>query len=283
MENLSDQTNQKITEVNQSELKNFGEFSKEPRFADLWDKCVYNLLYDPEKFTEEFSQLLAEYGVDKSSKILDTCAGSGFPALDMYKNGYSEVFVVDGFDDAVALFNEKAEEAGLDIRSERCTFKELAKHFEAEQFKALICRGTIWYAEEGGWNQDFIPSRDGALKAVRDAIATFHSLLETGGVLYVDKFKDTEVPHKDTVGTFKVAGKEKELIFCTQLDRDTDIRRAHMITKDVETEEETFKPNVTYNLKEEELEQILQEVGFSIVKPDLVEEKFFTSWLAIKN
>lgn len=280
MENFGNtKTADKISEP-QQELKDLGEFEKDPEYAYLWDRCVYELLYDPEKFVEEFSQLLAKYGVDKSSKILDTCAGSGFPALDMYKNGYENVHCVDASDDQIRLFANKAQAAGLDILSEKCNWSELSEHFQVEKFKALICKGSIWYAE-GGWNKDFVPSREGALKALKDTLMTFYGLLEVGGVLYVDKFKDTEVPHKDTVGTFKVAGKEKELIFSTH--RENDIRRAAMLTKDVETGEEFGLPNVTYNLKEEELEAILREVGFEIVKPELAEEKFFTSWLAIKK
>ena len=56
-----------------------------------------------------------------------------------------------------------------------------------------------------------------------------------------------------------------------------------MIIKDMETGIEEGLPNVTYDLKEEELEQILKEVGFTVTKPEMTAEKFFTPWLAIKE
>ena len=102
-------------------------------------------------------------------------------------------------------------------------------------------------------------------------------------MLYLDKFKDDEVDHKDAVGTFKVQGKKKELLFYTFRDKKAGIRRAQMLIKDIETGVEDGLPNVTYDLKSEELEQILKEVGFTVVKPDFSEEKFFATWLAIKE
>jgi len=51
----------------------------------------------------------------------------------------------------------------------------------------------------------------------------------------------------------------------------------------METGNEESLPNVTYDLKEKELEEILREVGFTVTKPEMTGEKFFTPWLAIKN
>ena len=262
--------------------KDLGRFETEPPYAYLWDRCVYELLYDPQRYTEQLCDLFAQYGVDKNSAVLDTCAGSGFPAMDMYNMGYENVTCVDASDDQIELFRQKAEAQSLDIRSTKSFWNELPEHFSPGQFKALICKGSIWYAA-GGWNKDFKPNREETLDALRKTLAVFYSMLDDGGVLYVDKFKDSEVDHKDIVGTFEVAGDKKDLIFYTHREREEGVRRAKMIIKDENTGEETGTPNVTYDLKEEELEQILQEVGFSVIRPNLSEEKIFTQWLAIKG
>lgn len=269
-------------EAIETKLKDLGNFEVEPEYAFLWDRCVYELLYEPEKFVEGFSKLLSEHGVNKDSKILDTCAGSGFPSLDMCGNGYENITCVDGTKDQIALFNKKAENKNLEIRSQLCTWQELPQHFEAEKFKALICKGSVWYAG-GGWNKDSQPTREDSLNALKETLKIFYSLLESKGVLYLDKFKDDEVDHKDKVGMFTVQGKKKDLLFYTRRDREAGIRRAKMIIKDVETGAEEGLPNVTYDLKAEELEQVLKEVGFSVVRPNFPEEKFFATWLAIKE
>lgn len=271
-----------ILQPKQEELKNLGSFDVEPKYAYLWDRCVYEMLYDAEKYTEQLCALFAQYGIDKQSKILDTCAGSGFPAMNMYEAGYKHVTCVDGSDDQLEFFNNRATQKNLDIQSEKITWEELRNHFKPEEFQVLICKGSVWYAG-GGWNKDFKPEREASLKALKDTLSIFYSLLAKGGVLYLDKFKDSEVDHKDTVGVFEVAGKKKELIFWANRDKEAGIRRAKMIIKDVETGNEEGLPNVTYDLKEEELEQILRGVGFTVTKPEMTEEKFFTPWLAIKN
>ncbi len=280
MENIKSEIIQ--NNIGQPVLKDLGKFEVEPKFAYLWDRCVYEMHYDAPKYIAELCQLFEQYGVNKKSKILDTCAGSGFPTLDMYALGYKNVACVDATDDQVELFDSKAKASNLEIHSEKCSFRELSKHFSPEKFNALICRGSIWYAA-GGWNKDYQPERESSLKTLKDTLSTFYSLLAKGGILYVDKFKDDEVDHKDTVGVFEVSGKKKELMFWTNRDRKAGIRRASMIIKDMETGSEEGLPNVTYDLKEEELEEILREVGFTVTKPKMTEEKFFTPWLAIKK
>ncbi|MBX4198056.1 class I SAM-dependent methyltransferase [Candidatus Parcubacteria bacterium] len=274
--------NENIQNMEQSVLKDLGKFEVEPKFAYLWDRCVYEMHYNVPKYVDELCAAFAEYNITKESQILDTCAGSGFPALDMYAIGYKNITCVDASEDQIELFNAKAEAKGLDVRSEKCLWEDLPAHFDPEQFKALICKSSIWYAG-GGWNKDVEITKESTLKALRDTLSAFYSLLAKGGVLYLDKFKDSEVDHKDTVGVFEVDGKKKELIFWTNRDKEAGIRRAKMIIKDVETGVEDGLPNVTYDLKEEELEEMLHEVGFSVVKPEMSEEKFFTPWLAIKN
>jgi len=262
-------------------LKDLGNFETEPQYAYLWDRCVYELLYNPNEYVKGLTGLLGGYGIDKKSKILDTCAGSGFPALDMVELGYENITCVDGSDDQIELFAKKAEVKGVENRSEKCLWQDLPQHFSEGQFQALICKGSIWYAG-GGWNKDALPERESSLKALKETLAIFYSLLEKGGVLYLDKFRDSEVDHKDAVGTFEVQGKKKELIFYTHREKENNIRRAKMIIKDIDTGLEDGLPNVTYDLKGGELEQILKEIGFSVVKPNLPEEKFFAVWLAIK-
>ena len=36
-------------------------FDHKPAYAELWDRCVYELLYDPEIFVTEFCALLEKY------------------------------------------------------------------------------------------------------------------------------------------------------------------------------------------------------------------------------
>jgi SAM-dependent methyltransferase len=268
--------------MSNSEIKNLGNFDTVPEFAYLWDRCVYEMLYSPDKFVDEFSSLLEKHGVTKASAILDSAAGSGFPALDMVEKGFSDIACIDVSDDQIRLFNKRSESKNLTIRSQKVSWDEISEHFKHKKFKAIICKGSLWYAA-GGWNTEYAPDRKSAFEAMRTALKIFYTMLETGGVLYVDKFKDSEVDHKDTVGTFQVGDKKKELVFYTHREPAKQVRRAAMIIKDIETGEEQGLPNVTYDLKEDEMETLLSEIGFSFTKSNLSEEKFFANWIALKG
>ncbi len=265
-----------------NELKNLGTFENDPEFAYLWDRCVYEMLYTPDKFVDEFSSLLEKHGVTKVSAILDSAAGSGFPALDMVEKGFLNIACIDVSDDQIRLLNKRAESKNLSIRSHKVSWDKIPEHFKNKKFKAIICKGSLWYAA-GGWNKEYVPERESSLSVIKNTLKIFHSMLDVGGILYVDKFKDDEINHRDTVGIFNVGENKKELIFYTHRDQEKKIRRAAMIVKDTETGKEESLPNVTYDLKEEEMESLLTEVGFSFTKSNLKQEKFFTNWLATKE
>ncbi len=271
-----------LQETQEGPMKDLGVFTEEPKYPFLWDRCVYKLLYNPEAYTKELCDILLSLGVSKRSDILDTCAGSGFPAMDMYENGYERVTCVDGTDDQIEFFNQKAEDRKLDIRSTKMSWLELPEHFSPESFDALICKGSIWYAA-GGWNVDFQPDGKETLRLLKQTLEIFHKLLRKGGVLFVDKFKDSEVSHKDVVGTLTVGTAKKELLFWTDRDREHRIRRAKMIIKDVATGEESGTPNVTFDLQEPEFEALASKVGFRIETPPFTEEKFFKTWFLVKE
>jgi cyclopropane fatty-acyl-phospholipid synthase-like methyltransferase len=257
-------------------------FDHEPAYAELWDRCVYELLYDPEIFVTDFCALLEKYGITKDSEILDSCAGSGFPALDMVRRGYSNITCADLSDDQIELFKKKAQKENFSIESQKVAWLDIPKHFKDKKFKAIICKGSIWYAS-GGWNKDCTPDRISTLKALKDTLTAFYSSLEEGGVVYLDKFKDTELDHRDTVGIMQIGQEKKELIFYTHREPEKQIRRAQMIVKDIETGKEEGLPNVTYDLKGQELEDTLKEVGFkTIQKVSLPSEKTFDIWIAQK-
>lgn len=262
-------------------MKTF-KFNHEPSYAELWDRCVYELLYDPEIFVTEFCSLLEKYGVTKDSEILDSCAGSGFPSLDMIRKGYSNLICVDLSDDQIELFKKKAQKENLSVESQKVAWLDIPKYFKNEKFKAIICKGSIWYAS-GGWNKDHVPNQTSTLKALRDTLTVFYSALESGGILYVDKFKDNEVDHRDVVGIMQIGQERKELIFYTHREQEKQIRSAQMIVRDIETGKEEGLPNITYDLKGKELEDTLKEVGFiNIQKVNLPSEKTFDIWIAQK-
>lgn len=256
-------------------------FDKEPSFAQLWDKCVYGLLYDIDKYTRDIKNLFTKLGVKKQSKIIDVSAGGGFPALDLVRDGYN-ITCVDGFQDEVDLFNQKAAVSGSQIRCAHLKWENLLDSFEKNIFDFLFCRGNSFIYACGGWNEMVKIEPESALLNYKQTLFVFYDLIKPGGWIYIDKFKDSETTHKEKVCDIKVGdGPKEDLVFWTQRFSEQKIRKASMIRKIDDME--SGVPNITYDLLDTELENMLVLVGFkNIQKIDLVSEQHFDIWLAQK-
>jgi len=82
------------------------KFKKEPLFAELWDVCLHNLLYNKNKYVSEIMDLFKKNNINKKSKLLDTSAGGGFIALYLRQKGY-DIDCMDLMDDEIQVFKKK--------------------------------------------------------------------------------------------------------------------------------------------------------------------------------
>lgn len=257
-------------------------FKNKPAFAELWDKCVYNLLYNIEDYLKDIENMFASKGINKQSKIIDVSAGGGFPSLDLIEQGY-EIDCFDASDDEVELFNKKSRKKELDIKCEKRFWEEIPSLNKNEEYDFLFCRGNSFIYAGGGWNENTHIQEENSKKAYLDTLKNFYSLLKDGGYMYIDKFKDTETSHYEKVGEIKIGNEpNKDLIFWTERFPDINIRKASMIIQSKDGEREAV-PNITYDLKEDELVKMIKEAGFSSVEEvELPSETHFKAWLCRK-
>lgn len=245
-------------------MKTFA-FDHEPSFAELWEVCVYNLMYDVARYCDDIEKMFAYIGITNTSRIIDVAGGGGFPALDLAARGFT-IDCIDGFSDEVVLFNQRAEERGVSTRCKQVLWSELPGAFSSQTHDFMFCRGNSFIYAGGGWNELVEINKQSALKKYRDTAKIFFDLLKPGGYLYIDKFKDSEVSHKETVAQIRVnSGEPEDLIFWTERFPEKKIRRASMIRRKTDGSESGI-PNITYDLTFPELEEILKEAGFSSVE-----------------
>jgi len=268
-------------DLNTPEQAELFNFKSDPTFAQLWDKCVYNLLYNIADYKNDIEKLFGQLGITKDSKIADVSAGGGFPSLDLIKDGYN-ITCVDGFQDQVDLFNQKAEQSNLEARCINSKWENLENVLEENSLDFLSCRGNSFIYAGGGWNEMIEIDPEKSIEDYTKTLAIFYKLLKPGGWIYIDKFQDTETSHKEKVGQIQVGdGPKEDLIFWTQRYSDKKIRQASMIRKVGDIENGV--PNITYDLLGSELENMLQQVGFkNIQKIQMESEKHFDIWVAQK-
>ena len=241
------------------------KFTQEPTFAELWDACVHHLLYKVTSYTKELETFLRKKSITKESRIIDVSSGGGFPALQLLQDGY-QVDCMDAFQDEVELFQKKAKALGLKTRAVQAYWKEIPKIYPKEAYDLVLCRGNSFIYAGGGWNELVKINKRKALRAYSDTLKDFYRLLKVGGSIYIDKFKDSEKTHRETVARLRIVNRpEQTLIFWTERFPTQKIRRASMIRRDSEGEEQGI-PNITYDLSEFELREMMKLVGFKGVK-----------------
>jgi len=256
-------------------------FKKEPLFAELWDACLYNLLYDSQKYVKEIINLFKKNNITKKSKIIDVSAGTGFPALELTKKGYN-VDCIDASSDEIKIFQKRAKRSGLRIRCKKLTWLKIPNHYKKKNYNFVFCRGNSFIYAAGGWNKSQKVNKKKSLEKYEKTLRVFCDLLEEGGILYIDKFKDSEKPHKTKVGEVEIKNQKYDLLFYNEVNKKAKERYAAMLMRDKKGREKGL-PNITYLLTEKELEGMLKKVGFKKTKRiKLKSEKHFVVWLAYK-
>lgn len=253
---------------------NFDHF---PSFAELWGTAV-KTLYSESDFGEELIAFLKQNNLSKSSNLADVAAGEGFPAIYMRKKGF-EIDCFDLSDDQIALFKENALKRDVSPKVIQSSWLELA-HKTTKSYDFIMCRGNSFIYAPGGWNSNHY-NRKEALQIYKETLKVFYKKLSPNGILFIDKFKDSEVYHETQVCRISVLDKPYNLIFNTRLDFDNKERYATLFLEGGRRKKETF-PNLTYALSDRELIKIAEEIGFSIEKINFKSEKNFDIFILRK-
>lgn len=256
-------------------------FKTEPTFAELWDACLYNLLYNEQEYTNEVLELFETLKIDTQSKIIDTSAGTGFIALHLREKGFN-VDCMDLMQDEIDVFQGKAKEMNVDDSISKLAWLDMFSEFKKESYDFVFCRGNSFVFAPGGWNETQDVNQERCLNEYKKTLQNFYDAMKPGAYLYLDKFKDGEIPHRDTVAKVEIEGEDiKDLVFYTEIKSEIKERSAAMLLVDQEGNEQGL-PNQMYLLENHEVESMLKEIGFTFKRLNLKSDKIFDIWLCKK-
>lgn len=255
----------------------------EPDLPELWKLCEYKLLYDADEYTNEIEELFKNVGINKKSKILDTCVGPGFFCTELLEKGYN-LTTVDKDKGMVKPFVDSLKEKGIKHNVEMSTWLDLPKHFKKGSFDMLFNRGNTFIYGAGGWIEKIKVDKKKSLEKLKKTLQVYYDLLKKDGYLYIDKFKDSEVPSKKVVARLNIKSNntKKDVVFYVERKPEEGTRYASMLLRDMKGNE-SGSLGMAYDLSEDEMEDLLRSVGFRDVKKiKLKNEKHFVVWLAKK-
>jgi len=240
-------------------------YDKKPNISELWDDCIYELIYDSKKYVAEVEHLFKDFGVNKKSKIIDVSVGSGFPALELTKKGYS-IDCMDISEDAIKVFNKKANEFDVNLECKKLSWLEMPKYYKKDNYDFLFCRGNSFIYASGGWDSEVKLDRKIALKNYEKTLKTFYDSMKSGGWIYIDKFKDNEKDCKKLVGQVKIKNKIYDWYLYRNTIKKIKKREAKMLLIDKSGKEIPLVEFTTYLLTLKELIQLMGKVGFKDIK-----------------
>ena len=118
---------------------------------------------------------------------------------------------------------------------------------------------------------------------MKKTLQVYYDLLKPGGYLYIDKFRDSEIPDKKVVARLSIEDipDQEDIIFYVERKPEQSVRFAQMLLRDKNGKEKGL-PNVAYDLSEDEMETLLKSVGFKVSRPSIKSERHFAVWLAQK-
>ena len=240
------------------------------------------MLYNPKEYLSDIKDLFEKIAVTKESKILDTCVGPGFFSTELLKEGYS-LSTSDKNPSMIVPFQRAIKELGISHSTTISPWLELPKHFKNDSFDLLFNRGNSFIYAAGGWNEMATVNREESLDFMKRTLRVYYDLLKPGGYLYIDKFRDSEIPDKKVVARLNIESKQdqEDIIFYVERKPEQNVRFAQMLLRDKDGKEKGL-PNVAYDLSEDEMETLLEDVGFKINKLPIKSERHFVVWLAKK-
>ncbi len=245
---------------------------------DLWGEVI-RYIYDKDAYVEELKDLLQNHGVTRQSLIIDSCAGSGFPSLDLLSDQFN-VLPLDGTQRMIELFNQNAKQKGLDVRSTLLRWEDLPQGF-TNKAKAILCRGNSIIYAGNSWGKDDVDIEK-AKAAIQQTLKNFYDCLGDSGILYIDKFHKDETAEETIKGRINIFGIPEQLLWRVEHDLDKKTRRWILIREQPDGKRFEYA-NKGYLLMYEELRMMLLRAGFKKVEEaHLDSETTYTAMLAYK-
>ncbi len=252
---------------------------RNPGFDQVWDSALYTELYpDYASIVDEIKGLIISSLEGAKPKILDSCCGSGFISKDLALAGlnmdfadknpaFGASFIADL--NAQLSTNKKIIKASWDQYSKEPLLPE-------NHYNFVMCRGNSFIYASGDINSDFHPDFAGARQRYVASLRGMYGVMQSGGFLYLDKYKDEEEPFECTVGYDLSSG--KDIVWYCHRKPDLQYREASIGLAD----DPGVYMHYCDDLDEALLQSCAQKVGFQFRKITLKHEKNFAVYLLQK-
>ena len=127
-------------------------------FDKVWNAALYNELYpDYDSFYAEILNFLRSKNIDRTSRILDSCCGSGFLTKDLYLDGFNIDFADKHPEFAQGFLSEINQKLNTDVRVIESVWSEYPENqmLAENTYDFIFNRGNSFIYASGDINKAF--------------------------------------------------------------------------------------------------------------------------------
>jgi SAM-dependent methyltransferase len=220
---------------------------------------------------------------DKKFLILDTACGSGFPAMDLYKDGFTKLEASDADKKSAEILQAYFNDLNIPIPVSVGKWQELAEKIDKKFDIVLNCDNSFVYMD--GWSEhgDFAVGAEAVFQRVSAVLKNFYKILKSDGFVIVGLGKHY---HTGTLEyrlplEYNEDGTGVSIEWFGTMDWQKRENRWTVKVSGNDFEGEFLKRS--YAITKEEITELMKKVGFKkvhIFEPDGIKDNFI---IGLKN
>lgn len=233
--------------------------------TEIWD-ISSEVLHHPE-YRKKYVGALESVIGSKDTAILDTACGTGFPSIDLFKIGYSNITCSDGDAESIGLIKQRFATQGFNPQVLASRWQDLQVNIHNSFDIVLNCDNSFVYLDT--WSDDVSLAKTEAeiFARMKHVLKNFYNLLNPGGKAVVGLAKNNQKELKEKtvdIGETEYKGKKVKVVWKLWYDWTTRIKTWAIVTYfDGEEVSIYYK---SYLIDQQELMSLMTEVGFKEVK-----------------
>lgn len=218
-------------------------------------------------YRQNYIEVLGKIITSKSALVLDTACGTGFPSLDLLKQGYSNITCVDADREMLAIFERKVNLQGIIPKIIVSCWQDLnLKVFDVYDI-VLNCENSFVYLDTWNNDQGMASTENEIFTRMRQVLKNFYGCLSPSGKMVIGLAKNNQKNFNEAtieLGTTDYKGKKVNVLWKLYYNWSTRIKTSVIVTG-FDGKEVTV-PYKSYLIDRQELAALMREVGFNQVE-----------------
>lgn len=231
--------------------------------TSIWELAA-QALHTP-SYRKTYVEALGRIIKDPTLAILDTASGTGFPTIDLYEMGYTNISCVDGDANSVMRLRTLFREKGLSLSVTQAFWQDLDTAMDKTFDVVINTDNSLIYLD--GWMKTTTSVPEEGRERIAKVLQNFRQCLKPNGRAIIgacDTYPETVTERTGLQKEIIYQGKPALMTWHSHYDWKHRIRRWTVTVKAGDTEVKEVMES--YIVKTEEMTELMKKAGFKDVQ-----------------